>query len=161
MGTILLETCRGIWKNIINKGCIKLEHEIKYYSNARSTTRKKYDEYLGHNSKNPVSIATCCMLRCSAMCTSLHLECRWVWCWCKVFHNINCLWWIMQYLAHVRNSIQEARDDYFLSFITFYAQTIHQRAMFHLWDSVLKKRVYVYFVIIPRTKWKCLDLLFE
>ena len=31
MSTILLETCRGIWKqNVINKGRIKLEHEIKF-----------------------------------------------------------------------------------------------------------------------------------
>jgi len=29
MSTIWLEKCRGIWKNIINKGCINLEHEIK------------------------------------------------------------------------------------------------------------------------------------
>ena len=29
MSTIWLETCRGIWKNVINKECIKLEHEIK------------------------------------------------------------------------------------------------------------------------------------
>ena len=31
MSTKLLETCKGIWKNIINKRCIKLEHEIKYH----------------------------------------------------------------------------------------------------------------------------------
>ena len=30
MSTILLETCRGIWKNVIHKGCIKLEHEIRH-----------------------------------------------------------------------------------------------------------------------------------
>ena len=30
MSTIWLETCRGIWKNIINKECIKLEHVTKF-----------------------------------------------------------------------------------------------------------------------------------
>ena len=61
-------------KNIINKECIKLEHEIKYYQNVRSTT---------HNNKQNCPINQLITAKCEALVTEYSCCAMWKWLWCR------------------------------------------------------------------------------